>query len=238
MSGFYFIKELECFGKNFFFLDWREWFAFGFSCLMLQCSPCSSLTSPQLAGNRSRWLCKKCALILMLAPKFWYASSMFCTTSSKLAALLLPRKFCTTPTKPHHASASSGFIESMNISSCISFRMSSPSKIFALSFSILSPGNDRPVYLQHSSSLSRAFTNCLISPNFICRGASMILPPFSDRRRFSSYAGCILCTQKPVLLVHTSPPASSNDLLELKRIHLCCVTNFGLSMNRRQELAS
>ena len=48
--------------------------------------------------------------------------------------------------------------------------------------------------------------------------------PFSDRRRFSSYAGCIICTQEPALLVHTSPSASSNDLLELKHIHLCCVT--------------
>ena len=125
------------------------------------------------------------------------------------------------------------------------------------------------MYLKHSPSLSRAFTNCLISPNFICRGGSIILSlgtrdsfimflypalsviqgfqsffspngwlyrdcptyirstdvlyiqiaaqaensPFSDRRRFSSYASCILCTSVP-----------SNYLLELKRIHLCCVT--------------
>ena len=137
-------------------------------------SPCSSLTSPQLAGNRSRWLCKNCTLILMLAPRRCYASSMFCT-SSKLAALLLLRNFCTTPTKPRHASASSGFIESMKLSSCISFRMSGPSKIPALSVSIPSPGNDRQMYLNHSPSLSRAFTNCLISPNFICRGGSIIL---------------------------------------------------------------
>ena len=67
-----------------------------------------------------------------------HVSSMFCTTSSKLAALLLPRKFCTTPTKHRHASVSSGFIESMKFSFCISFRMSDPLKIPALSFSILS----------------------------------------------------------------------------------------------------
>ena len=36
MSGFYSIKELERFGKNFFFRDLREWFAFGLSRLMLQ----------------------------------------------------------------------------------------------------------------------------------------------------------------------------------------------------------
>ena len=48
--------------------------------------------------------------------------------------------------------------------------------------------------------------------------------PYSDWRRFSSYTSCILCTQEPVLLVYTSPSASANDLLELKRIHLCCVT--------------
>ena len=42
--------------------------------------------------------------------------------------------------------------------------------------------------------------------------------------QFSSYAGCILCTQEPVLLVRTSLSALSNDLLELKRIHLSCVT--------------
>ena len=118
-------------------------------------SSCSPLTSPHLAGNRSRWLYKKCTLILTLAPRRW---------------LLLPRKFCTTPTKPRHASVSSGFIESMKFSSCISFRMSGPSKIPALSFSILSPGNDRQMYLKHSPSLSRAFPSCLISPNFICRG--------------------------------------------------------------------
>ena len=154
------------------------------------------------------------------------------------------------------------------------------------------------MYLKHSPCLSRAFTNCLISSNFICRGRSIILSlgtkgsfimflssalsvirgsqsflpngcfhrdcptyirstdvlyiqiaaqaensPFSDRRRFSSYAGCILCTQEPVLLVHTSPSTSSNDLLELKRIHLGCNnTHFKLllelSMNRRQEFAS
>ena len=197
MSGFYSIKELECFGKNFLFRDWHELSAFGLSHLMLQQqsaiiqashlpwhlfsislmswwkrSPCSSLTSPQLAGNRSRCLCKKCTLILMLAPRRWYACSMFCTTSSKLAALLLQRKFCTTPTKPRHASASS-------FSSCISFWMSGPSKIPGLGFSILSPGNDRQMYLKQSPSLSRVFINCLISPNFICRyveEASIILP--------------------------------------------------------------
>ena len=167
----------------------------------------------------------------------------------------------------------------MKFSCCISFWMSGPSKIPALSLSILNPGNDWQIYLKHSPSLSRAFTNCLISPNVICRGGSIILPlgtrgpfimlfspalsvirgsksflthfwlyrdcpayirstdvfyiqiaaqaensPFSDRRRFSSYAGCILCTQEPVLLVHTSPSASPNDLMELKHIHLCCVT--------------
>ena len=100
---------------------------------------------------------------------------MLCTTSSKLAALVLLRKFCTIQTKPCHASASSGFIESMKFSSCISFWMSSPSTTPALSFSILSPGNDRQMYLKHSTSLSRAFTNYLISPNFICRGESIIL---------------------------------------------------------------
>ena len=31
------------------------------------------------------------------------------------------------------------------------------------------------MYLKHSPSLSRAFTNCLISPIFICRGGSIIL---------------------------------------------------------------
>ena len=129
-------------------------------------SPCSSLTSPQLPGNPSRWLCNKWTWLLMLAPTCWYASSMFCTTSSKLATLLLPRKFCTTPTKPRHASASSGFIESMKFSSCINFRTSGPSKIPALSFSILNPGNARQMYLKFSPSLSKAFTNCLISPNF------------------------------------------------------------------------
>ena len=106
---------------------------------------------------------------LLLAPRRWYASSMFCTTSSKLAVLLLSRKFYTTPAKPHHASLSSGFIDSMKSSSGISFRMSGLSKIPDLSFSVFSPGNDRQMYLKHSPSLSRAFTNCLISPNFICR---------------------------------------------------------------------
>ena len=36
MSGFYSTKELQSFGKNFLFGDWREWFAFGLSRLMLQ----------------------------------------------------------------------------------------------------------------------------------------------------------------------------------------------------------
>ena len=96
-------------------------------------------------------------------------------TSSKLTALLLPRKFCITSTKPRYALDSSGFIESMKLLHCISFWMSGPSKIPALSFSIPSPGNDRQMYLKHSPSLSRDFTNCLISPNFICRGGSIIL---------------------------------------------------------------
>ena len=134
-------------------------------------SPWSSLTSPQLAGNRSR--CKKCFLILMLPPRRWYASSMLCTTCAKFAAFLLPRKFYTSPTKPRQASTSSGFMECMKFSSCISFPMSGPSKIPALSFSRLSPGNEWKMYLKHSS--SRAFNNCLKSPNFICRGASIIL---------------------------------------------------------------
>ena len=224
-------------------------------------SPCSSPTLPV-----SRKLVD--TLILMLAPRRWYASSMFCTTSSKLAAVLLPRKFCTTPTKPHHASASYRFIENMKFSSCISFRISGPSKIPALSFSIVCLGNDRQMYLKHSPYLSRAFTNCLISPNFICRGGSIILSlgirgsfimflshalsvirgsqsfstqwlalsrlshiqkkhgcfVYTDRRRFSSYAGCILSTQEPVLLIHNPSSAPSNDLLELKLIHLCCIT--------------
>ena len=185
----------------------------------------------------------------------------------------------TTLTKLRHVSASSGFIESMKFSSCISFQMSGPSKIPALSFSILSPGNDRQMHLKHSPSLSRAFTNCLISPNFICRGGSivlslvtrgsfiMFLSPALSVIRGSQYFltqwlvlsrlshihkkhGCFvypdccpsrkftifrstqifqLCWlyfmhSEPVLLVHTSPSASSNDLLELKGIHLCCVT--------------
>ena len=48
--------------------------------------------------------------------------------------------------------------------------------------------------------------------------------PFSDRHRFSSYAGCILPTQEPVSLIHNSSSVPSNDLLELKLIHLCCIT--------------
>ena len=87
----------------------------------------------------------------------------------------MPRTFCATPTKSRHASASSELIESVKFSSCISFRMSGPSKIPALNFSILSPGNDRQMYLKHSPSLSRAFTNYLINLKFICRGGSIIL---------------------------------------------------------------
>ena len=120
-------------------------------------------------------LCKKCNLALMLAPRRWYASSMLCTTCTKFAAFLLPRKFCATPTKPRLTSTSNGFMECMKFSSCISFRMSGPSKILALSFSRLSPGNDWQIYLKHSPFLSRAFTDCLISPNFICRRGSIIL---------------------------------------------------------------
>ena len=75
----------------------------------------------------------------------------------------------------HHASASNRLIENMKFSSCYSFRISGPSKTPALSFSIVCPGNDRQMYLKHSPYLSRAFTNCLISPNFICRGGSIIL---------------------------------------------------------------
>ena len=98
---------------------------------------------------------------------------MLCTTCAKFAAFLLPRKFYTSPTKPRQASTSSGFMECMKFSSCISFPMSGPSKIPALSFSRLSPGNEWKMYLKHSS--SRAFNNCLKSPNFICRGGSIIL---------------------------------------------------------------
>ena len=42
-------------------------------------------------------------------------------------------------------------------------------------FSLLSPGNDWQMHLKHSPSLSRSFTNYLISPDFICRGGSIIL---------------------------------------------------------------
>ena len=100
---------------------------------------------------------------------------MLCTTCTKFATFLLPRKFCTTPTKPRHASTSSGFMECMKFLSCLSFRISGPSKIPALSFSRLSPGNDWQMYLKHSPSLSRAFTNCLISLNFIYTKGSIIL---------------------------------------------------------------
>ena len=91
-------------------------------------------------------------------------------TCTKFVAFLLLRKFCTTPTKPCHASTSSGFMECMKFSCCIKFWMPGPSNISALNFSRLSPGNDWQMYLRHSPSLSRAFTYCLISSNFICRG--------------------------------------------------------------------
>ena len=75
---------------------------------------------------------------------------------------------------PRHASVSSVFIESMKFSSCISFRLSGPSKIPALRFSKLSPGDDWQMYLKHSPSLSTAFTKCLISPILICRGGVLL----------------------------------------------------------------
>ena len=104
----------------------------------------------------------------MLAPKRWYASSMLCTTCTKFAVFLLSRKFCTTQKKSRHASTSSGFMEWMKFSSCINFWMSGSSKTAALSFSILSPENDWQMDLKHSPSLSGAFTNFLISPDFMC----------------------------------------------------------------------
>ena len=67
-----------------------------FECPMMSCwksSPCSMLTSPQSAGNQSRWLCKKGNLILMLAPRRWYASNMFATTSSKLSGSPFKEEF-------------------------------------------------------------------------------------------------------------------------------------------------
>ena len=189
----------------------------------------------------------------MLAPRRWYGSGMLCMTCTKFVAFLLLRKFCTTPTKPCHASTSSGFMECMKFSCCIRFWMPGPSNISALNFSRLSPGNDLQMYLRHSPSLSRAFTYCLISSNFICRGGVLSClcvqvvhlwhfclhlwvflkapnpfkpdvslycdcptyirstdvsyiqivvqagdSPFLDWDRFSSYAGCILCTQEPV----------------------------------------
>src|SRR5678816_1117974 len=67
-------------------------------------------------------------------------------------------------------------MEFMKLSSLMIWRIWGPLKIPALSFSILNPGKNLQIYLKHSPSLSRALTNCFISPSLMWSGGKIIFP--------------------------------------------------------------
>ena len=69
--------------------------------------------------------------------------------------------------KLEHAAFSTVFIEDGKLTSLTSVRICGPSKIPPFNFSSLSEGNVEQMYLNHSPSLSNAFTNCFIKPSFM-----------------------------------------------------------------------
>ena len=103
-------------------------------------SPCSSLTSPQFNGNKSRHENKKCIFSHILHPSCSYKSIRSCTSSLKFTALKFPRKPFETFSKDCYAAFSLSLNTASNFWSLKSCLIWGPINTPAFTFSKVSMG--------------------------------------------------------------------------------------------------
>ena len=145
-------------------------------------SPCSSLTSPQFNGKKSRCENKKQFIFSDILPSSCsYESIRSCKSSLKFAALKFPRKPFETFSKYCHAA----FYVSLNIASkywslksCLIW---GPINTPAFTFSKVSLGNFPHKYMNAGPYTSKAFTKYFISPNLIYSGGGKTFLGFIKR---------------------------------------------------------
>lgn len=116
--------------------------------------------------NKSKCLCKECALMLILAPNL-SKHCKFSTIFRYSSDLWFPKIFSFTSIKFLHSCDSIWDTWLAKFISCIRLRICGPSKIPTCPFSTLSPRKVRQIHLKQSLLLPKALINCFISPCYM-----------------------------------------------------------------------
>ena len=133
-------------------------------------TPCSSLNTPQLPGEISKWEWSMCIFKDILQPILWHNDYTSSINSLWFSALIFPWKLDETRWDASQAFHSSPWSRFLNISSLKSLRIWGSTKTHSLIFASQRRGNFSTRYLNADPVWSIAFTKFFIRPSLMCRG--------------------------------------------------------------------